>query len=281
GRIYINNGQGTVACTRAGDGTWEADEKLFARFGRVPIVGLWAEPDGVVWLVTRNDELVRFDTRRTGTLSAPPLMTYIRRVSTARGEVFFAGPSGAPPAVEMPAGVRALRFQSAAPTYAQENATEYQSRLDGVDTDWSDWTTEPRRDYTNLGHGAYVFRVRARDVHGQTSPEAIYAFTILPPWYHTWWAYAGYLLLAIGLVAAAARVQRHRVVARERQRAEIHAAQLRAESAEALARSEREGKKTVELLSEIGREITASLDVETIFGTLYERVNQLVPADVF
>src|SRR5690606_35940939 len=52
-------------------------------------------------------------------------------------------------------------------------------------------------------------------------------------------------------------------------------------SAEALARSEREGKKTVELLSEIGREITASLDVETIFGTLYERVNQLVPADVF
>ena len=44
---------------------------------------------------------------------------------------------------------------------------------------------------------------------------------------------------------------------------------------------ESEGKKQVELLSEIGRDITASLDFETIFGTLYERVNQLADADVF
>ena len=56
---------------------------------------------------------------------------------------------------------------------------------------------------------------------------------------------------------------------------------LRAEAAEALARSESEGKKNVELLSEIGREITASLDFDTIFGKLYERVNQLADADVF
>ena len=45
--------------------------------------------------------------------------------------------------------------------------------------------------------------------------------------------------------------------------------------------TESEGKKQVELLSEIGREITASLDIDTIFGKLYERVNQLADADVF
>ena len=56
---------------------------------------------------------------------------------------------------------------------------------------------------------------------------------------------------------------------------------LRAEAAEALAQAESEGKKNVELLSEIGREITASLDFDTIFGKLYERVNQLADADVF
>ncbi len=39
--------------------------------------------------------------------------------------------------------------------------------------------------------------------------------------------------------------------------------------------------ETVELLSDIGREITASLDLETILFKLYERVNQLVDAGIF
>ena len=71
------------------------------------------------------------------------------------------------------------------------------------------------------------------------------------------------------------------VVGKERERAQFAEAQLRAEAAEALARTESEGKKQVELLSDIGREITASLDFDTIFGKLYERVNQLADADVF
>ncbi len=40
-------------------------------------------------------------------------------------------------------------------------------------------------------------------------------------------------------------------------------------------------KENVELLSEIGKEITASLDMDTIFYKLYEHVNQLVDATVF
>ena len=74
---------------------------------------------------------------------------------------------------------------------------------------------------------------------------------------------------------------RRRVVAKERERAQFAEARLRAEAAEQLAVTESEGKKQVELLSEIGREITASLDIDTIFGKLYERVNQLADADVF
>ena len=40
-------------------------------------------------------------------------------------------------------------------------------------------------------------------------------------------------------------------------------------------------KENVELLSEIGKEITASLDMDTIFFKLYEHVNQLVDATIF
>ena len=71
------------------------------------------------------------------------------------------------------------------------------------------------------------------------------------------------------------------MIGKERERAQFAEARLRAEAAEALARSESEGKKNVELLSDIGREITASLDFDTIFGKLYERVNELADAEVF
>jgi signal transduction histidine kinase/DNA-binding response OmpR family regulator len=40
-------------------------------------------------------------------------------------------------------------------------------------------------------------------------------------------------------------------------------------------------KENVELLSEVGKEITASLDMDTIFFKLYEHVNQLADASIF
>ena len=80
--------------------------------------------------------------------------------------------------------------------------------------------------------------------------------------------------MLLGLLASCVRstaCSARRVVAKERQRAQFAEARLRAEAAEALARAESEGKKNVELLSEMGREITASLDFDTIFGKLYEQ----------
>src|SRR4029079_14322693 len=40
-------------------------------------------------------------------------------------------------------------------------------------------------------------------------------------------------------------------------------------------------RDSIELLSEIGKEITASLDLETILFKLYEPVNQIADASIF
>ncbi len=86
------------------------------------------------------------------------------------------------------------------------------------------------------------------------------------------------------LVFAVDRVQRRRLLKKERERAEIRETQLRAQAVEAenkALQAENERKKNVELLSEIGKEITASLDMDTIFYRLYEHVNQLADATIF
>ena len=279
GKIFANFGGGGTVLTKAADGSWSVDATTFGRFGAFMGFPLM-EPDRVAWFGNR-DNLVRMDLTRVTSAANEAYVALVRRVMVNQSQSIFAG-SGAPASSpRLAATSDSLRFEFAAPSFVDETATQYQTRLEGVDDDWSGWTTEARRDFTNVGFGDYRFRVRARNVVGQISEEGVFAFTILPPWYRTWWAYAGYVVL-LGLAGFGVdRLQRRRLLAKERERAQFAEARLRAEAAEALARSESAGKKQVELLSDIGREITASLDFETIFGKLYERVNQLADADVF
>ena len=279
GRIYLDFGRGTVVGTSRADGTWDLDHTTFSRFGRGTNL-VFPEPDGVVWLGREGRRAVRFDLRRAESKPAAPFPALVRRVTVNHDRNLFGGGAAAGRAHT---GRRLQRLAD------RVRRTGIHRRVGHVVSnqarrardDWSAWTRETRRDFTNLGFGDYRFRVRARGVSGAVSEEAAYAFTILPPWYRTWLAYGSYIMLLVLGVYVVDRLQRYRLVGKERERARFAEAKLRAESAEALARSESEGKKNVELLGEIGREITSSLDFDTIFGKLYERVNQLADADVF
>jgi signal transduction histidine kinase/CheY-like chemotaxis protein len=280
GDVYVVSGTAVAVLNRQADGSYQRGQVAFRRFWvrgfESPF--LYPEANGAVWF-RMPDRFYRYDTsiQHDDSTDFPAL---IRRVTLNQESVLFGGTGSVSPASLKPSS-GALRFEFAVPSYYDEKNTEYRSRLQGFDSDWSAWTKEARRDYTNLGFGDYRFRLLARDVRGRESQEASYAFTILPPWYRTWWAYGLYLLVAATGATGVDRIQRRRVVAKERERAEFAEARLRAESAEALARSESERKKNIELLSEIGREITASLDLDTILLKLYEHVNQLADADVF
>ncbi len=273
---FQSNSSDLVRLVRQADGTYRRGTVPFKRFwgGGFP----YAESDGVVWFAA-NDRFYRYDTSQQRD-DRSEFTALVRRVTINQKTELYGGASAvAAPTLE--ASDKALRFEFAAPSFYDTARTEYRSRLDGLDSDWSAWTKETRRDYTNLGFGSYRFRLQARDVRGKISEEAGYGFVILPPWYRTWWAYALYALLAAAFGFGVDRLQRRRLTAKERQRSAFNEARLRAESAEALAKSERDRKKNIELLSAIGREITASLDFDTIFGKLYEHINQFADADVF
>ncbi len=124
----------------------------------------------------------------------------------------------------------------------------------------------------------------------QSNPEGTYAFVILPPWYRTRLAYILYVLLLILLGVMAWRFismyernkARQKTEALEAQAKALEATvnerteEIRAQAAEITAQ-----KESIELLSEIGKEITASLDLNTILFKLYERVNQIMDASIF
>ncbi len=194
GPAYANFGAATYELRQKPDGAWSIDPEPFARYRGEGIPNIaFAEPGGIVWLSISPNRLVRLDMSAAPRVM-PTFAALVRRVTVNQDRVLFAG-TGTLAAPELQPASNALRMEFSAPSFLSEATTEFQSRLDGLDSDWSPWNSETRRDYTNLGFGTYTFRVRARNVAGQMSDEAVYAFTILPPWYRTWWAYGGYLLV--------------------------------------------------------------------------------------
>ena len=263
---------------RQPDGTYKLHEEPFRRLSRFDTTAILAEPDGILW-IAGNDGLVRFD-QRVKPSGDQSFTALVRRVSSGAQDIVFGGISPtAGSALRLPYNRNSLRFEFAAPTYGDESETSYQYRLEGADKDWSAWGTQKEANYSSLGPGSYQFQVRARNVDGRTGEEGVYSFIILPPWYRTWWAYALYLLLLLAVGYRAKRFQRRRLIRRERERSRFRETELRAETAAAQAQAlqaENDRKKNVELLSEIGKEITASLDLDTILFKLYERINQIM-----
>ena len=101
---------------------------------------------------------------------------------------------------------------------------------------------------------------------------ASYSFRILPPFYRTWWAYLGYILIAglsiYSLVHFRTRQLRVRSLALEKV-IEQRTAQIQQQ------------KDNVEQLNRIGKDITSSLSIENIIHTIYQNVNTLMDASVF
>jgi signal transduction histidine kinase/CheY-like chemotaxis protein/ligand-binding sensor domain-containing protein len=272
---------------RQPDGTWKLDEDSYRRFNRFRIFTGRTEPDGQVWVT--GESLFRY-TPAKNQAAPQPFPTLVRQVNAGSKVVFGGiGAEGASD-LRLPPGSSALRFQFAALAYDNPADTEYQFILEGADKDWSAWGKQKEANYSGLGPGDYRFRVRSRTDDGRSGEEAIYAFTILPPWYRTTLAYFVYVLLflAQGLFAYWLITRYERRKARlktETLEAEARALEatvnertqeIRAQAAEIAAQ-----KDSIELLSEIGKEITASLDLNTILFKLYERVNQIVDASIF
>lgn len=97
-------------------------------------------------------------------------------------------------------GTRSLRFDYGIQSHHTEHSRRFQTYLEGFDDEWTDFNERSQRSFTSLPPGDYVFKVRSRNIYDETGPAASLAFSILPPWYLTTWAYAGYVLLGIGLV---------------------------------------------------------------------------------
>lgn len=110
-----------------------------------------------------------------------------------------------------------LTFHFAAIDWYNPDKILYQYQLAGLDETWSEVTSKTYAEYRNLPSGKFTFKVRAYGESQKWSKDFEYEFTILPPWYKTWWAYSLYAVLLILFVYLLIRWRTSKLKQRQRE----------------------------------------------------------------
>ncbi len=80
-----------------------------------------------------------------------------------------------------------VRFEIAAPFFANSQNTKYSYHLDGLSDDWSKWSGNSYLDFPYLPSGDYTLKVKAKNALGQISNTKELKFTIRKPFWDRWW----------------------------------------------------------------------------------------------
>lgn len=103
-----------------------------------------------------------------------------------------------------------FRFHYTAPFFENLDDLKFSYYLENFTDDWSAWTTNIYKDFTNLPFGKYSFKIKALNYYGIESEVSEFRFTVLPPWYQTSIAYAFYILFLLTATVLTIIVVRNR-----------------------------------------------------------------------
>lgn len=111
-----------------------------------------------------------------------------------------------------------ISFEFASNEYTNTSLNEYQYFLEGADKNWVYAKGKHFARYTNLPDGNYVFKLKCSNNEGFYGAQILeYPFTILTPFYKTWWFKTFMGLLFLGLIVSVFYVIYKRKLAKQLQ----------------------------------------------------------------
>ncbi len=178
---------------KTGPGT---NDRVFMSFtGRGGFTGIEAlagaavrTDDGYLWFGTANGA-VRVTTGHWLDQAEPPLIAVrVLKVNLLERDAIDG--------VDLSHTESDIRIEYGCVSLIDQGAVRYRYMLAGLQEDWQPVTSETSAHYPGLSPGRYVFKVCARNRAGIWSEPVLYHFTVLPPWYRSWWFYGACALAA-------------------------------------------------------------------------------------
>ena len=211
GTIYISkivdNFNEIIKIEQKDKDTFVIDRNTLKRIPQMQSLIIYPDKNGQIWIST-TEGLFLYNANNK-TKSNTKFTTLIRKVSREdtilfNGTYFIEGkikikqPESNKPTFTFKHN--SLTFYFASPFFIEEQEIKFQTFLEGFDKTWSKPTKIPFKEYTNLNENTYTFKVKAINIYGDESEIAEYSFTILPPWYRSFWAFIVYFLIFIIIV---------------------------------------------------------------------------------
>ncbi|MBS3805992.1 MAG: HD domain-containing protein [Bacteroidales bacterium] len=186
------------------------------------IHALHPDHDSLIW-IGGNHKLIRLHVGQFLRQKEQP-QTLLHRVTISGDSLVhynFSGMQRKKAAPELSWSQNSVQFNFSVPSYARTSHMLFRTRLRGQEKQWTDWSTSHRRDFSNLREGNYTFEAQSKNGHGMVSPVLKYSFSIRPPFYRAWYAWAGYALILALLIYGIIRWRSYRFAKERRKLEEI------------------------------------------------------------
>lgn len=230
------------------------------------VAKLFPEENGVLWIVGQ-DGIFKFDGEKN--LPDNTFTIKIRSVINA-DSLLFSG-HGVPKSPELSFNQNNIEFHFIATNLNINGENQYQTQLEGFNDKWSEWSAKTGRSFTNVPEGKYIFRVRGKSPSGELGTEASYTFKIFPPWWRTWWAYIGYLVLSVSSLFLFSRWKNSRL---RKQREKLQ--QTVKERTKEIAQKVEE----LSAINSVQEGLMEQVDMDGIYQLVGDKVKELFKADI-
>ncbi|MEN1728648.1 MAG: ATP-binding protein, partial [Pseudomonadota bacterium] len=216
---------------------------------------------GQLWF-GRHPGLYRIDLSQLAAASPPEGQVQVQRVGFPDEDRWLHGGPNAAAVLEIDREQPTLRFEYALGSYQRTDQTEYRSRLGGLESNWSRWSDEIRRDYAQLPAGEYDFQIQARDVQGRVIDSVPIALRVLPRWYESplaWLVYGLIGLLLLGLSAQWGQARRAKRMQAQQRELEQQVAERTAEARASAREVQRLSDARAEFFANVSHELRTPL----------------------